>query len=58
MSRGIPKVRTWLVRAYDDHGALVGEHKIQTINRRFAKWLTRDARAWYGLQLTASVVRG
>lgn len=66
MSRGIPKVRRWKVKAYDEKGRLVGTTYVDTINRSFARWLARDkflailgANAWVHqvVRLTASVAQ-
>ncbi len=40
MSR-IPPVRQWRVRHYCGH-ILLAEHIVETINKRFARWLARD----------------
>ena len=37
----IPKVRPWLVRFVRD-GATVAEIRVETINRRFARWLALE----------------
>lgn len=38
----IPKVRPWLVRLVRD-GETVGEIRIETVNRRFARWLAVES---------------
>ncbi len=40
MSR-IPPVRRWIVRYHCGH-ILLAEFTIETINKRFARWLARD----------------
>lgn len=37
----IPRVRTWRVRAHRD-GTIIKACDVQTINRRFAKWIGRE----------------
>ena len=37
----IPRVRPWLVRFVRD-GATVAEVKVETVNRRFARWLALE----------------
>ncbi len=37
----IPRVRPWLVRFVRD-GATVAEIRVETINRRFARWLALE----------------
>lgn len=39
--RMIPRVRPWLVRFIRD-GATVAEVKVETVNRRFARWLALE----------------
>jgi hypothetical protein len=63
MSRNIPPVRRWRVRYYLDH-TLLAEITVETINKRFAKWLARDrfiakhpARYLAATSVTASLVR-
>lgn len=38
----IPKVRRWRVCARDESGRLLGTVYVDTINRRFARWIGRD----------------
>ena len=37
----IPKVRPWLVRFFRS-GAIVAEIRVDTVNRRFARWLALE----------------
>ena len=37
----IPKVRLWLVRFFRS-GVIVAEIRVETVNRRFAKWLALE----------------
>ena len=37
----IPRVRPWLVRFIRD-GATVAEIRVETVNRRFARWLALE----------------
>lgn len=41
MAANIPRVRPWLVRFIRD-GATVAEVKVETVNRRFARWLALE----------------
>jgi len=42
----IPRVRTWTVRAYKGR-QLIGEERVDTINRQFARWLAFERnRRW------------
>ena len=62
MSRGIPPVRWWRVKFYKG-GQLIGLTHVQTINKRFARWLARDklraagVSVWEADKATASVVK-
>jgi hypothetical protein len=52
----IPKVRPWLVRFIRD-GATVAEIRVETVNRRFARWLALEqypAGALIGTRCTVS----
>jgi hypothetical protein len=44
MSRGIPPVRRWRVTYWLD-GRVLAATEVDTINKRFARWLARE-RAW------------
>ena len=48
----IPKVRTWKVTAVETGRVVL----VDTINRRFAKWIARDEFGMYGMTLKASLV--
>lgn len=41
MARGIPPVRTWQVTYHLPHGAKCHVY-VDTINKRFARWIARD----------------
>ena len=51
----IPKVRTWRVRFYD--GATVVEDvTVDTINKRFARWLANEKNGWPATKSTRVTV--
>lgn len=41
MSRNIPPVRRWRVRFYMNH-TLLADVVVETINKRFARWMAGD----------------
>ena len=53
----IPRVRPWLVRFIRD-GATVAEIRVETVNRRFARWLALEQfPAGYLIGTRATVAR-
>jgi len=53
----IPRVRPWLVRFVRD-GATVAEIRVETVNRRFARWLALEQfPAGYLIGTRATVTR-
>jgi hypothetical protein len=49
----IPKVRSWKVTAKDTGKVIY----VDTINRKFARWIANTERGMYGHDLTISVVK-
>jgi hypothetical protein len=51
MSQGIPPVRTWRVRFYDG-AAVIADVTIDTINKRFARWLANERNGYPAVRST------
>jgi hypothetical protein len=54
--RGIPPVRSWLVKAYDENDLEVDRAVVRTINRDFARYVARVELGWWGRRISASVL--
>ena len=53
MSRGIPEVRRWKVTAKDTGKVIY----VDTINKKFARWIANTERGMWNHDLTISVVK-
>ena len=53
----IPRVKTWIVKGYDDAGKLIKTVEVRTINKRFARWIANTELGMYHYYLTVSVKR-
>lgn len=42
MSKGIPKVKTWIVKIVDSTNIVRNRAEVDTINKRFAIWCAQD----------------
>ncbi len=55
----VPKVRTWRVRFYDE-ATLLKDVAINTVNKRFARWLANEQNGYpsfYSTRIVVSLVK-
>jgi hypothetical protein len=59
MSRNIPKVRRWIVNYWRD-GKCWHTEKVDTVNKRFARWIAAEQSDYAGIKsdkITVSLLR-